>query len=58
MSKLKEQDLQEGQKLAAIIAALPDSEKNQAIIYVSALADRSLIHCKKTKKQCEEISAI
>lgn len=58
MTKLKEHDLQEGKKLAAIIAELPESEKKQAIIYVSALADRSMVHCDKAKKQCEEISTI
>lgn len=43
MARLNDKDLQDARKLAEIIAGLPESEKRQAIIYVSALADRSMI---------------
>lgn len=43
MARLNEKDFYEARKLVEMIAALPESEKRQAIIYVSALADRSMI---------------
>lgn len=43
MMRLKEKDLKEGQQLADIITNLPEAEKRQAIIYVGALADRTMM---------------
>lgn len=41
--RLTEKDISEGEQIQEIIAQLPEKEKKQALVYLSALRDRSML---------------